>query len=276
MGKPPALRDGLPSQACNETAIDGGRQGAAGTLDSQEILADTVGHGAVEAGARVDSILQEESEGFDLVVVGSPDQRVLADQLVHAAHVVVQHGEHPVSQTAAALPERCHGAELAVFQKVAQNLLDEFGREVLNRGRSRRHLAVLPALSWRCVKGKVQVQEMEERSNSRQVAAWNSGNVQQRLLMAPPALHCWDRHGRQPGCLATAGPSWNSSSPRQHNLWKTTPPTASTRKPPNTQDMSSQDDTGIPLGHAPDGTGYKLLELPPELLDLLESHDPPT
>jgi hypothetical protein len=40
--------------------------------------------------------------------------------------------------------------------------------------------------------------------------------------------------------------------------------------------MSSQDNTGIPLAHAPDGTGYKLLELPPELLELLESQDPPT
>ncbi|KAK4152347.1 hypothetical protein C8A00DRAFT_34990 [Chaetomidium leptoderma] len=40
--------------------------------------------------------------------------------------------------------------------------------------------------------------------------------------------------------------------------------------------MSSQDNSGIPLFHAPDGTGYKLLELPPELLELLESQDPPT
>ncbi|KAK4032882.1 hypothetical protein C8A01DRAFT_50425 [Parachaetomium inaequale] len=40
--------------------------------------------------------------------------------------------------------------------------------------------------------------------------------------------------------------------------------------------MSSQDNTGIPLSHAPDGTGYKLLELPPELLELLESPDAPT
>ncbi|KAK8080530.1 hypothetical protein PG997_008348 [Apiospora hydei] len=39
--------------------------------------------------------------------------------------------------------------------------------------------------------------------------------------------------------------------------------------------MSSQDNTGIPLTHAPDGKGYKLLELPPELLALLESDDPP-
>ena len=36
-----------------------------------------------------------------------------------------------------------------------------------------------------------------------------------------------------------------------------------------------QDKTGIPLAHAPDGAGYKLLELPPELLTLLESDDPP-
>ncbi|KAK8090787.1 hypothetical protein PG994_000292 [Apiospora phragmitis] len=39
--------------------------------------------------------------------------------------------------------------------------------------------------------------------------------------------------------------------------------------------MSSQDNSGIPLAHAPDGIGYKLLELPPELLALLESDDPP-
>ncbi|KAL2257599.1 hypothetical protein VTK26DRAFT_9422 [Humicola hyalothermophila] len=40
--------------------------------------------------------------------------------------------------------------------------------------------------------------------------------------------------------------------------------------------MSSQDGNGIPLSHAPTNTGYKLLELPPELLELLESQDPPT
>lgn len=39
--------------------------------------------------------------------------------------------------------------------------------------------------------------------------------------------------------------------------------------------MSSQGNTGIPLFHAADGAGYKLLELPPELLELLESNDPP-
>lgn len=39
--------------------------------------------------------------------------------------------------------------------------------------------------------------------------------------------------------------------------------------------MSSQGIGGIPVCHAPDGTGYKLLELPPELLELLESQDPP-
>lgn len=33
---------------------------------------------------------------------------------------------------------------------------------------------------------------------------------------------------------------------------------------------------GIPLEHAPDGAGYRLLELPPELLALLESESPPT
>ncbi|KAH6856040.1 hypothetical protein B0I37DRAFT_389433 [Chaetomium sp. MPI-CAGE-AT-0009] len=39
--------------------------------------------------------------------------------------------------------------------------------------------------------------------------------------------------------------------------------------------MSIPTHSGIPLSHAPDGTGYKLLELPPELLELLESQDPP-
>ncbi|KAJ1331798.1 sister chromatid cohesion protein DCC1 [Microdochium nivale] len=39
--------------------------------------------------------------------------------------------------------------------------------------------------------------------------------------------------------------------------------------------MSSQADVGISLIHAPDGVGYKLLELPPELLALLESDEPP-
>ncbi|RYP21684.1 hypothetical protein DL765_002145 [Monosporascus sp. GIB2] len=39
--------------------------------------------------------------------------------------------------------------------------------------------------------------------------------------------------------------------------------------------MSTQSDAGIPLLHAPDGKGYKLLELPPELLALLESDNPP-
>ncbi len=40
--------------------------------------------------------------------------------------------------------------------------------------------------------------------------------------------------------------------------------------------MSTVNQPGIPLSHAPDGTGYKLLELPPELLELLEGPDPPT
>lgn len=35
--------------------------------------------------------------------------------------------------------------------------------------------------------------------------------------------------------------------------------------------LSSQEAKGIPLNHAPDGTGYRLLELPPELLSLFES-----
>ena len=39
--------------------------------------------------------------------------------------------------------------------------------------------------------------------------------------------------------------------------------------------MSSQADAGVPLLHAPDGVGYKLLELPAELLALLESESPP-
>ncbi|KAI2618755.1 hypothetical protein GGR54DRAFT_141826 [Hypoxylon sp. NC1633] len=39
--------------------------------------------------------------------------------------------------------------------------------------------------------------------------------------------------------------------------------------------MSSQINTGILLSHALDGIGYKLLELPPELLALLESENPP-
>ncbi|KAK4237353.1 hypothetical protein C8A03DRAFT_44772 [Achaetomium macrosporum] len=39
--------------------------------------------------------------------------------------------------------------------------------------------------------------------------------------------------------------------------------------------MSSQGNPGIPLSHASHGIGYKLLELPPELLELLESRDPP-
>lgn len=33
---------------------------------------------------------------------------------------------------------------------------------------------------------------------------------------------------------------------------------------------------GLPLNHAPNGVGYKLLELPPELLALLDSDAPPT
>ncbi|KAI1853381.1 hypothetical protein JX265_000123 [Neoarthrinium moseri] len=40
--------------------------------------------------------------------------------------------------------------------------------------------------------------------------------------------------------------------------------------------MSTQTDAGVLLTHAPDGVGYKLLELPPELLAELESEDPPT
>lgn len=40
--------------------------------------------------------------------------------------------------------------------------------------------------------------------------------------------------------------------------------------------LSSQSVAGIPLNHAPSATAYKLLELPPELLALLESDSPPT
>ncbi len=40
--------------------------------------------------------------------------------------------------------------------------------------------------------------------------------------------------------------------------------------------MSSQDGAGIPLVHAPDGLGYRLLELPAELVALLEGDNPPT
>ncbi|KAI0116913.1 hypothetical protein F4814DRAFT_414406 [Daldinia grandis] len=39
--------------------------------------------------------------------------------------------------------------------------------------------------------------------------------------------------------------------------------------------MSSQREMSISLNHAPDGIGYKLLELPAELLTLLESDTPP-
>lgn len=40
--------------------------------------------------------------------------------------------------------------------------------------------------------------------------------------------------------------------------------------------ISSQGSKGVPLNNAPSGTGYRLLELPPELLTLLESDNPPT
>jgi hypothetical protein len=39
--------------------------------------------------------------------------------------------------------------------------------------------------------------------------------------------------------------------------------------------MSTQENKGIPLSHAPDGVSYKLLELPPELVALLEGDTPP-
>jgi sister chromatid cohesion protein DCC1 len=40
--------------------------------------------------------------------------------------------------------------------------------------------------------------------------------------------------------------------------------------------MSSQDATGIPLSASHKQQAFKLLELPPELLQLLESDNPPT
>ncbi|KAF6842604.1 hypothetical protein CMUS01_02920 [Colletotrichum musicola] len=39
--------------------------------------------------------------------------------------------------------------------------------------------------------------------------------------------------------------------------------------------MSTQDATSIPLTHAPDARGYKLMELPPELEALLTAEDAP-
>ncbi|KAK0636664.1 hypothetical protein B0T17DRAFT_484942 [Bombardia bombarda] len=39
--------------------------------------------------------------------------------------------------------------------------------------------------------------------------------------------------------------------------------------------MTSPANAGIPLSHAPDHVGYKLLELPPELVELLEGENPP-
>lgn len=40
--------------------------------------------------------------------------------------------------------------------------------------------------------------------------------------------------------------------------------------------MSSQGDRGIPLWHMPSGVGYKLLELPADLVAQLEGDNPPT
>mgnify|MGYP006976770383 FL=1 len=40
--------------------------------------------------------------------------------------------------------------------------------------------------------------------------------------------------------------------------------------------MATQADAGITLTYAHDGRGYKLIELPPEVLELLESENPPT
>jgi len=55
------------------------------------------------------------------------------------------------------------------------------------------------------------------------------------------------------------------------------PDTPLSRKPHNNtiSTMSSQDTPSIPLWHAHDGVGYKLIELPPELVDLLETENPP-
>ena len=39
--------------------------------------------------------------------------------------------------------------------------------------------------------------------------------------------------------------------------------------------MPSQIGSGIPVIHAPDGVGYRLMELPPELLGALESATTP-
>lgn len=50
------------------------------------------------------------------------------------------------------------------------------------------------------------------------------------------------------------------------------PPTTTTT---TTMLPSHSASAGIPLNHAPEGAGYKLLELPPELLALLESESPP-
>lgn len=47
------------------------------------------------------------------------------------------------------------------------------------------------------------------------------------------------------------------------------------RLPPTAREMASQDDSGIPLEHAPDGVSYKLFELPPALVEQLESDNPP-
>ncbi|KAJ3578545.1 hypothetical protein NPX13_g2019 [Xylaria arbuscula] len=39
--------------------------------------------------------------------------------------------------------------------------------------------------------------------------------------------------------------------------------------------MPSQNNSGVPVIHAPDGVGYRLMELPPELLEALESSTTP-
>jgi hypothetical protein len=79
----------LLEQPSNEVAIRPGRQAAAETLGSKDIPACTVGQGRPEADVWVDSGLQKGLQGPDFVVLGGPDQTLLAGILIDAAHVVV-------------------------------------------------------------------------------------------------------------------------------------------------------------------------------------------
>lgn len=45
---------------------------------------------------------------------------------------------------------------------------------------------------------------------------------------------------------------------------------------PTTMPNQNEDNAGIPLSHSPDGTGYRLVELPPDLQQQLEREDAPT